>query len=236
MGPAAAETVTRPTATQATIARRLTQAKQETPHFCLAAEAEVTRLLALRADLNQQPGHPKVTLTHLIVAAVGRALRDLPQFNRVWRNEGITRFSACDVGVAVSTERGLLVPVVRNAGACSLAEIVHATGHLVERARTGTLTAQDMYGGAITVSNAGMHNVTWMTPIINPGQSMILGVGSVRQVFRPDGAGAPVLRQELGLVLAADHRLLDGVSGLKYLNAVIDRLQRPFSSLIGPED
>jgi pyruvate dehydrogenase E2 component (dihydrolipoamide acetyltransferase) len=229
--PAAAVIRTKPTPTQATMARRLTQAKQQIPHFYLAAEAEVSRLMALRAELNAMPGYPKLTLTHLLVAAVGRALRELPELNRVWADDGIVSFASCDVGVAVNAGRGLLVPVVPDVAGRSLEGIARATQALVDKARNGELEAGQMSGGAISISNAGMFNVTWMTPIINPGQSMILGVGSVRELFRPDANGQPALCRELGLVLAADHRILDGVSGLKMLNAVIANLEKPLSLL-----
>lgn len=229
--PAVAITKTKPTPTQATMARRLTQAKQQMPHFYLAAEAEVTKLMALRTELNAMPGYPKLTLTHLLVAAVGRALRELPELNRVWSDEGIVSFASCDVGVAVNAGRGLLVPVVPDVASRSLEGIARATQELVDKARNGGLEAGQMSGGAISISNAGMFNVSWMTPIINPGQSMILGVGSVRELFRPDANGQPALRRELGLVLAADHRILDGVSGLKMLNAVIASLEKPLCLL-----
>lgn len=230
-GSAVVATKTKPTPTQATMARRLTQAKQQIPHFYLAAEAEVSRLMALRAELNAMPGYPKLTLTHLLVAAVGRALRELPELNRVWADDGIVSFASCDVGVAVNAGRGLLVPVVPDVAGRSLEGIARATQALIDKARNGELEAGQMSGGAISISNAGMFNVTWMTPIINPGQSMILGVGSVRELFRPDVNGQPALRRELGLVLAADHRILDGVSGLKMLNAVIANLEKPLSLL-----
>ncbi|MES2787312.1 MAG: dihydrolipoamide acetyltransferase family protein [Pseudomonadota bacterium] len=224
-------TKTKPTPTQATMARRLTQAKQQIPHFYLAAEAEVTKLMALRTELNAMPGYPKLTLTHMLVAAVGRALRELPELNRVWSDDGIVSFASCDVGVAVNAERGLLVPVIPDVAGRSLEGIARATQELIGKARNGELEARQMSGGAISISNAGMFNVSWMTPIINPGQSMILGVGSVRELFRPDANGQPALRRELGLVLAADHRILDGVSGLKMLNAVIASLEKPLCLL-----
>lgn len=229
--PAAAVTKTKPTPTQATMARRLTQAKQQIPHFYLAAEAEVTKLMALRTELNAMPGYPKLTLTHLLVAAVGRALRELPELNRVWTDDGIVSYASCDVGVAVNAGRGLLVPMVPDVAGRSLEGIARATQELVDKARNGGLESGQMSGGAISISNAGMFNVSWMTPIINPGQSMILGVGSVRELFRPDANGQPALRRELGLVLAADHRILDGVSGLKMLNAVIAGLEKPLCLL-----
>jgi pyruvate dehydrogenase E2 component (dihydrolipoamide acetyltransferase) len=224
----------RPTATQQTMARRLVEAKQQIPHFYLAIEAEVSALLALRAEFNARPGAPKLTVNHLLLAAVGRALRAMPQANRVWTDEGIVAFDRSDVGIAVDTDRGLLVPVLRDAGGLSLAEIARGAADLVERARAGTIAAAEMSGGAITVSNAGMLNVTYMTPIINPGQAMILGVGSVRELFRPDAHGRPAHRREIGLVLAADHRILSGAPALRFLNAIVRWLEQPAWLLADP--
>jgi pyruvate dehydrogenase E2 component (dihydrolipoamide acetyltransferase) len=167
----------------------------------------------------------------MLVSAVGRAMHQLPSLNRVWTDDGILSFATVDVGVAVNTNRGLWVPVVRDIAGDSLDEVARATQDLIDKARRGELQLGEMRGGAITVSNAGMFNVSWMTPIINPDQAMILGVGSVRELFRPDAQGNPSLRRELGLVLAADHRILDGVSGLKLLNAVIALLEDPVALL-----
>lgn len=217
----------RPTATQQTMARRLVAAKQQIPHFYLALEAEVSALLALRTQFGARRGTPKLTLNHLLLAAVGRALREMPQANRVWTDEGIVAFDRSDVGIAVDTERGLLVPVLRDAGSLSLSEVARGATDLVERARAGAVAADEMRGGAITVSNAGMLNVSYMTPIINPGQAMILGVGSVRELFRPDAQGRPALRREIGLVLAVDHRILSGASALRFLNGVVRWLEQP---------
>lgn len=227
----AAHTLEKASATQSTMARRLVAAKQETPHFYLAAEAEVSGLLDLRAALNAKGGVPRLTLTHFLLASVCRALRDVPDANRVWRQEGIVRFHHCDVGIAVNTTRGLLVPVVRNSSAPGFQQLVQQSEHVIQRARDGVLNAADLGGGAVTISNAGMFNVTYMTPIINPGQSLILGVGAIRELFRPLPDGQPGLRRELGLVLAADHRLHDGVSGMQFLNAVIGYLEQPLPLL-----
>lgn len=212
------------------MARRMVEAKQ-VPHFYLAAEAEVSELLALRARLNAQGEGVRLTLNHFVVAAVARALEALPEQNRIWVDGETLAFQSIDVGVAVSGERGLLAPVVHDLRGLPLDEIAHRTNALVERARAGKASREDMQGGAISVSNAGMFNVTYMTPIINPPQSAILGVGSIRELFRPDAAGAPALRREMGLVLAADHRLHDGASGLRFLNKVIDLLQDPYRLL-----
>lgn len=220
-----------PNAHTSAMASRLTTTKQEVPHFYLTVDANVSALLALRRDLNAAAAPKRFTLNHMIVTAVGRALDDLPHLNRVWANGEIVTYSSVDVGVAVHSERGLLVPVVRDVGKVSLTESARRIQAVVDRVRAGTLKPDDMHGGAVTVSNAGMHKVRFMTPIINPGQSMIIGVGSINQVFRPDDEGSPILQDEIGLVLAGDHRLLDGVAGLEFLNRVVEYLESPLRLL-----
>ncbi|NUB26195.1 2-oxo acid dehydrogenase subunit E2 [Azospirillum brasilense] len=230
----------KPTTLQATVARRLTAAKRDVPHFYLAAEAEVTELAALRDRLNAdtESGLPRISMTHLVLAAVGRALAAMPEMDRVWDDEpaggAILSLGRGDIGMAVDTPRGLVAPVLRGAATLPLDRLAAEAASLTRRARDGRLTEEDLQGGAVTVSNAGMHNVTYMTSIINPGQSSILGVGSVRSVFRPDAAGAPVLKRELGLVLSADHRLFDGVTALAFLNRIIAGLERPLRLLRAP--
>ncbi len=221
-----------PTAVQLATAKRLTAVKASVPHFYLSLDVDVRRLLALRAELNGF-GIERLTLNHFIVAALGRALRDEPAANRVWIDDRILQFDTSDVGVAVDTGRGLFVPVLRDAGSLALVEVARRTQALVERAREGRLSAADTSGGAVTVSNAGMHGVAYMTPIINPGQAMILGAGSVRELFRPDAQGQPELRREIGLVLACDHRILDGVAGLRFLNRVASYLEQPLKLVLG---
>lgn len=215
------------------MARRMVQAKQEAPHFYLAAEVEVTELLHLRERLNSQEDARKLTINHFIVAAVAAALRATPEQNRIWDKGDVVQFHSIDVGVAVSTDRGLMAPVLHDLAGCSLDEIAKRSSELVSRTREGRASREDMHGGAITISNAGMFNVTYMTPIINPPQSAILGVGSVRELFRPGPNGTPQLHQEIGLVLAGDHRLHDGASGLRFLNRIIDLLQDPYRLLRG---
>lgn len=220
-----------PDAVHAAMARRMVQSKRDVPHFYLASEAEVTALLDLRRQLNGIDGYPRVTLNHLVVTAVGVALRELPQANRIWLDGRIVAFDSTDVGIAVSTPRGLFAPVLRDAGRIGIDRVATRADALAEAARNGRLGAQDMDGGAITVSNAGMFNVTRFAPIVNPPQAAILGVGSVRELFRPDAEGRPSLKREMGLVLSCDHRILDGVAGLALLNRIIEILQAPLRLL-----
>ncbi len=219
---------------QAAIARRLAAVKREVPHFYLACEAEVSALLAVRDSLNSGPGYPHLSINHMVVAAVGRALSEVPHANRVWADGQFLALPGTDVGIAVHTPRGLFVPILRDAGRASLDAIARDSARLVDKAREGALEPDDVVGGAIAVSNAGMYNVSYLTPIINPAHSAILGVGSIRQVFRPDANERPALRREVGLVLACDHRVFDGVGGLEFLNRVVAWLENPARLLRNP--
>ena len=234
--PAAARTAKtrlgKPSATEATIAQRLVAAKQQIPHFYLSSEVEVSPLLALRAEINAAQAAVRLTLNDFLLAAVGRALADMPHNNRVWTDEGILELESTDVGMAVNTERGLMVAMVRDAGRQAVGAVSRSARALIEHARSGRLSAAEMTGGAITVSNAGMHDVSAMTSIINPGQAMILGVGSVRELFRAGADGAPSLRRELTLVLSADHRVLDGVRAAQFLKRIREHLSRPLALLV----
>lgn len=208
-------------------ARKLSESKRQIPHFYLATEIEVSRLQALRERRNAATARPRITVTHLLVAAVARALARHPDVNRIWQDDGFVELDSVDVGIAVHTEQGLLAPVLRGADAMPLDALAHEIHTLVARASAMALTPRDVGGGAITVSNAGMRDVTWMASIINAGQTAILGVGSERAVFRPDARGAPRLAREIGVVLSCDHRVLDGVRGLAFLNDVRAAIEAP---------
>lgn len=226
-------TATRRPATsfEKTTAERLTAAKQ-VPHFYLATEIEVSALEDLRGQLNRLDNKPKVSVTHLLLAALARTLVDMPQANQVWDRGEIVSFGSVDLGVAVSTDRGLLAPMLRDVGNARIHDIAEQTRAIVERARNGKLKADDFGGGATSLSNAGMHDVTHMTSIITPGHSSIFGIGSVREVFRPGAKGEPVLKRELGIVMSCDHRILDGVSGLTVLNRLKFYLENPLQIVV----
>lgn len=216
---------------QQAMARRMVAAKRDVPHFYLSTEVEVSRLVSLRRELNSIGSHRGLTLNDCILASVVRALEAIPSANRIWLENDLHDLSSIDVGLAVSTDQGLFAPVVKALDGLGLDAIARAGRTIVSRARAQKLVASDLVGGAITISNAGMYNVTHMTPIINPPQSAILGVGSIRDVFRPNDAGNPELRREMGLTLACDHRVHDGVSGLALLNRIVSNLQAPLSLL-----
>ena len=212
---------------EASAARRLAEAKQTIPHFYLASEFAAAPLQAAREAWNVAHPNARATVTHVLLAALARALAANADLNRVWDNGEIVEFDQVDLGIAVDTVNGLVVPVLRNAAALNLTDLITRSNDLVTRARDGKLTNDDVGGGVLTLSNAGMHDVTQMTSIIPPGQAAILGVGSERALFRPDANGVPALHREIGVVLSCDHRVLDGVRGLRLLNAVRALLAEP---------
>ncbi|MBW6401299.1 2-oxo acid dehydrogenase subunit E2 [Roseomonas sp. HJA6] len=221
---------------RAASARRLTQAKQEMPHFYVGATAEISRLLALRDEWREIQGAPRLTVTHAVLAAMGRALLAMPELNRVWAGEGWRRLAMPDVGLAMDTPRGLFAPVLRDVGRMALDTLAKRASALVDRGRAGQLTPDELEGGSITLSNVGMFGARFLVPIVNPGQSMILGLGAMESLFRPDVNGAPALRREVTLVLSADHRVLDGAAAAAFLARIVACLERPLALLRPPTE
>ena len=216
------------------VARRLTNSKQTIPHFYAFADIDVTDLLTLRDTLNaDEGGSPKLSMTHVLVAGLARAIAAFPQLNARWDDGDIVCFDNIDVGIAVDSPRGLVVPVVRCADRLSVDKLAHAMNVLVDKARSGTLAGSDMQGGAISISNIGMFGASALAPIIDPTQSAILGVGKPKPVFRPDAAGQPILRHELSLILSCDHRIYDGVLAAKLLAELTHYLEHPLRLLRG---
>ena len=229
----AAEAVGVPmSAAQRTVAARMAQSKREIPHFYLDAAADIGALLELHRTIKQRPGCAALTVTHWIVQALGVALEEEPLFRRVWHEDGLLELPGSDVALAAATDKGLYVGVARKVGTRSLLANSAALDDITQRARSGRLGPEDSGGGATCVSNLGGTRVRHVFPIILPGQSSILGVGRTESLFRPDAHGQPVIKQELGLVLACDHRVLNGIDGARLLDAVITRLEDPLSLLL----
>ncbi len=219
------------TAIEKVTARRLAESKRDTPHFYVLAEADVSGLLEFRDKMNREAKGARLSLTHFVLAVVARALDEAPECNSAWRDGDIALFDRIDIGLAVDTPRGLMAPVMRGVDRLGLDALASTAMRLVQMAREGRVGLDDMEGGAITVSNVGMFGVSRLVPIINPGQSAILGVGTVRPAFRPDETGAPKLCQELALVLSADHRVWDGVRAARFLDSIVRLLENPLRLL-----
>lgn len=226
--PPATDTVGRPlTGSRKVIAERMTRSQRDIPQFYLSASAEITELLWLHESLKQKPGLEQVTLTHWIASAVGLVIAQTPLYRTVCIDDAHVLIPGSDVGIAVAANGTLLAPVARNLGTSGLAENAVQITQMVAAARDGSLRAELLHGGATTVSNLGGHDIEHVFPLINPGQSSILGVGREQKVFRPDTQDAPQLRRELGLVLACDQRVFNGVDGAAMLTGIKKLLEEP---------
>jgi pyruvate dehydrogenase E2 component (dihydrolipoyllysine-residue acetyltransferase) len=207
-------------------AARLLQAKQTIPHFYLEADCRVDDLMAVRRQINARNDGLKITITDFVVVAAARALRRVPVANSAWADTVVRVFENVDIAVAVSTPRGLVTPIVRNAHLKGLVAISRELKELSDRARRGQLQPGEYTGGTFTISNLGMFGVTGMTPIINPPQSCILGVGSIEA--RPVVADGQLRAGHMmRCTLAADHRAIDGVEGAELLSEIRRLLESP---------
>jgi pyruvate dehydrogenase E2 component (dihydrolipoamide acetyltransferase) len=204
------------------IAARLTESVTTIPQFSVTVAIDMTALVALRADL-RRAGSP-VTLTDFVHAATAQTLVEFPMVNsrtdgrQLWTRERV------HLGIAVSVPGGLVVPVIRDADRRSLSELHDRAVALVEGARVGKLGPDDLSGSTFTVSNMGMFGVEQFTAIVNPGESGILAVSSVKPEAVAIGEGLAV-RQVMRLTLTADHRLVDGELGARFVNALRRRLE-----------
>jgi len=225
--PVAGVTEITPDATRLATARLVTAAKRDIPHFYVTHEAELSKLMALREDLNTDATGVRISVTHMLIRALGLALSEMPQMNRIWLDDKILAFEQANIGMVVETPNGLRIPVIRDAGRQTLDDVALQAKGLVQRAVEGKLAAADMGNSVISISNVGMFGVSSLIPIINPPNAMILGVGADRATFRPAPDGSPVLARELTLTLACDHRIIDGADAARFLSVLVKILEAP---------
>jgi pyruvate dehydrogenase E2 component (dihydrolipoamide acetyltransferase) len=218
-----------------TIARRMAESSSTTPHFYLTVAVDATELVALRKQLLAQAelaGEDlKVSINDLIVRAAAVALRRMPEVNVSFAGTDLVRHHHVNVGIAVATERGLIVPVVRDADQKGVAQIAAEARELAARAREGKLQPPDYTGGTFTVSNLGMFGVESFTAVINPPEAAILAVGAVTRE-PAEFEGAVALRDRLRLTLSVDHRALDGALGARFLQLLKKLLEQPLLALV----
>ena len=206
-----------------TIARRMVESLQTTAQLTLVSEVDVTELVALRSRLKQQAD---VSYTDLIVKAAALALAEHPRFNARLLGDELHLFDEIAIGVAVAVEAGLVVPVVRAVQAKNVVALAAEIKVLAARAREGKLSENEMSGGTFTVTNLGTFGIDAFTPIINPPEVAILGVGRiVEKPVRREGELA--WRQMVTLSLTFDHRVADGTPAAAFLQSICKRLESP---------
>ncbi len=204
------------------IAARLAESKRTIPHFYVTISIDMGDLLAYRKKLKADG--LEFSVNAFIVKAVALSLKELPMCNATTDGLSVSFRSAVNIGVAVSLEKGLVVPVIRNADRKALDEIQAETAELAGKARDGKLTPDEMKGGTFTISNMGMLGVENFAAIINPGESAILAVSSTMPTPVVKD-GAVVARDMMKITLSADHRVVDGADGAKFVNAVKQKLE-----------
>ena len=226
-GAAAGATMMPITQTRRTIARQMVRSRQETVPVTLTAWADATALLAARAALKAADGPEAATLNDMLLKAVADTLLAHPLLAARWEETQLALpGDRIDIGLAVDAPGGLVVPVVRDVAAAPLAEVARQTRRLVERARSGRLTAADMQGGVFTLTSLGSYGIEFFTPVINHPEAAILGVGAIRMhpVPPPGGQEGFVLQRQLPLSLTFDHRIVDGGPAGRFLGDLAARI------------
>jgi len=207
------------------IAQRLTQSKQQIPHFYVTLSIDMTDLLIQRKAWKNDGVNISVNV--FIIKAIAKTLKTFPMLNASADTNSVSYKSKINIGVAVSLEGGLVVPVVKNADKKPLDEIHAEVAELAEKARNNKLQSSDMQGGTFTISNMGMLGVENFAAIINPGESAILAVGATipTPVVIDDKI---IIRNMMKVTLSADHRAVDGADGAKFLAALKEKMESKF--------
>ena len=221
--PAPIVELTRP---QKVAAERLSFSSREIPHIHLSMDVSAVWLLQLREGFKMEG--KRISHNDMIVRAVGRSLVDFPRLNSMLEGEDqVRQFQQVDIGVAVDTPQGLLVPVIRDVPGKTIEEIAADSSKIVDASRRGELKPDDMIGGTFTISNLGMFGVSQFTAIINPPQVAILAVGAIENRVVALDNNALVAKPLMTLTLAADHRVVDGALGARFLQRLKEVLENP---------
>jgi pyruvate dehydrogenase E2 component (dihydrolipoamide acetyltransferase) len=218
---------------QRLIARRMTEAKASVPHFQVQTDVTMDAALALRADFIAACGDddPAPSINDLVIRACALALRRHPLANGSYAEEGFVLHDRVNVGIAVAADAALIVPTMFDADKKSLGEIARDSRLLSQRVRSGEITPRELDGATFTVSNLGMFGMTAITPVINPPQAAILGVGATRATLvRADGE--IVERQLMTLTLSCDHRILYGADAARFLAEIRGLLESPLKLVL----
>jgi len=217
---------------RATIAKRMADSMREIPHFYVTCEVDMSEAVRLRAALKASDRvSADVTYTHFIVKAVALALERHPRLNASFVEGGREIKAEINIGLAVSLDDGLIVPVLHGCNNLSVLEIATEANALVERARSGKPTTADLSGGTFTISNMGMLPIEHFTAIINPPQAAILAVGAIKE--RPMVQDGQVrVAHTMMATLSCDHRILDGVTGGQFLAELKKLLENPVGLMV----
>ncbi|MGE0002308.1 MAG: dihydrolipoamide acetyltransferase family protein [Fimbriimonadaceae bacterium] len=211
-------------------ARFTAQSKQSVPHFYVSVAVDVEFLTELRNKMKAMGSAPSVN--DFVMLAVARSLTEMPEVNATFQDDHILQFGAVNVGMAVAVDEGLLLAVLRDSDLLTLYQTMAASRALVEKAKAGKLTPNELSGQTFAVSNMGMLNVESFTAIITPPAAGILAIGTAEKRAVVDKeTGAIVSRNTMNITGSFDHRVVDGVTGAKFVNLVRSKLENPITLL-----
>jgi 2-oxoglutarate dehydrogenase E2 component (dihydrolipoamide succinyltransferase) len=219
------------------ISERLVAVKNETAMLTTFNEADMSAIMAIRKTYQDQfvEKHGiKLGFMSFFTKAVTTALQQYPAVNSFLENEEVVSPAYCDIGIAVQTDKGLMVPVIRNAESKNLAQLEQEIADLAARARKARLSIEEMSGGTFTISNGGIYGSMLSTPILNPPQSGILGMHNIQE--RPVALDGKVeIRPMMYLALSYDHRVIDGKDSVSFLKTVKELLEEPVRLIFGEQ-
>ena len=218
-----------------TIAARLMHSRQTTVPVTITARCDATALLAFRQQLKSLSSslqHAIPTINDILVKLTAAALRQHPMLAATWAEDHLLLPESIHLGIAVDTEAGLLVPVIRDVGTSTLTQIAAQSQKLIAAARAGQLAAADMQGACFTLSNLGTLGVEAFTPVINPPESAILGIGAIVREAVPLDDGTFTARDRLTLSLTFDHRVNDGAAAARFLQTLRHLIEHPLLGLV----
>ncbi|XP_043264376.1 dihydrolipoyllysine-residue acetyltransferase component of pyruvate dehydrogenase complex, mitochondrial isoform X2 [Colletes gigas] len=220
---------------RAVIAKRLLESKQTIPHYYLSIDVKMDAALEMREQFNKMLEKDKVKLSvnDIIIKGMAMACKKVPEGNSAWMGDVIRQYNNVDVSVAVSTENGLITPIVFGADTKGIVQISKDVKALAAKAREGKLQPQEFQGGTITVSNLGMFGIKNFSAIINPPQSIILAVGTTETRLVPDkNEKGFTTAQYMSVTASCDHRTVDGAVGAQWLAAFKSLMENPTSMLL----
>lgn len=216
---------------RAVIARRMQESVRDAPHFYTTTSIAMAEAKKLREILKRRADFKGISINHMIMKAAACALSREPRVNRCARDDQIFEPAGINIGIVTALEDGLLIPVVHGADKLSLKDLVFEAREVIERARAGRPTAQDLSGATFSISNLGMFDVESFTAIISPGQGAILAVGAVREeAVVQNGHIVPGLIMKV--TLSVDHRVIDGVMSGRFLGFFKEMLETPALLLV----
>ncbi|KAL6254255.1 hypothetical protein P5V15_014873 [Pogonomyrmex californicus] len=220
---------------RAIIAKRLLESKQTIPHYYLSVDIKMDAALAMREQFNKllEKDKIKLSVNDIIIKGMAMACKKVPESNSTWLGNVIRQYNNVDVSVAVSTDSGLITPIVFNANTKGIVQISKEVKVLATKAREGKLQPHEFQGGTITVSNLGMFGVKNFTAIINPPQSIILAIGATETKLIPaKNEKGFTTAQYMSVTASCDHRTVDGAVGAQWLAAFKDLMENPVTMLL----